>query len=269
MNVGIVLLEVLFGVLSGSLSLIADALHNLQDVAVLGISMVAKSVMGRGATPTKTYGYRRAEALAAFINSLLLMGALAYLSYEAVISLVRPREVVATTVILMGWLAFLVNFLSAHLLHREEDLNLRSAHLHLLGDATFSLAVAVGGILMWSTGWRWVDALLVLAFVPYLLWEGFKVLRDATGILMEFAPRGYTSDLVRGVLLSAEGVRDAHDIHVWSLSSDEILVSAHLIVEGDARDTLRRVEGMLREMGIHHITLQLEGEGYTCSARCD
>jgi len=274
LNVLIVLFEVLSGVLFGSLALLSDAIHNLQDVFALMLSLVALYFMGKEPTPTSTYGYRRAESLGAFIGSLLLLLSVLYVSYEAIRALLTGhREMVGLPMVVVGGVAAVVNGVSAYLLHGDRDLNVRSAYLHLLGDTAFSVAVAVGGAVMLLTGWSLLDAVLTLLFAPILVKDGLSLLVRSARILMEFAPKGYDSRTIAGIISSTDGVREVHDVHVWALSSSEPYVSAHVVLEGNPTADeigriLREVEGKLKGAGIKHVTLQVEPEGFPCRTPC-
>jgi cobalt-zinc-cadmium efflux system protein len=274
LNVGVVLVELWFSHLSGSLSLASDALHNLQDVFALLVSLVALYLSRRKPTGVSTYGYVRAEPFGAFVGSILLVLSVLYVGYEAVKSLiVGHSEVAGTYVLTVGAVAFIVNTASAYILHGRGDLNIRSAYLHLVGDAAFSLAVVVGGSVMALTGWTAVDSILTLLFVPFLLKDGVAILVRSVRILMEFAPEGYDSSTVARVIGSVDGVREVHDVHVWAISSKEPSVSAHVVLNGDLNSEeisriLKEIEGRLKDMGIKHTTLQVEPDGYRCEGAC-
>ncbi len=274
LNVLIVLSEAIAGILSGSLALLSDAIHNLQDVLALVISLVALHLMGKGPTPTSTYGYRRAESLGAFVGSLMLLLSVLYVSYEAVLTLLSGhREVMGLPVVVVGGIAAVVNGVSAYLLHGGRDLNVRSAYLHLLGDTAFSVAVVLGGVAMLLTGWSALDSVLTLLFAPVLVKDGLSLLVSSARILMEFSPKGYDSQTVAGLISSADGVKEVHDVHVWALTSSEPYVSAHVVVEGNPPANeigrlLKEIEGKLRRAGIKHVTLQVEPEGFPCRSRC-
>ncbi len=274
MNVLIVLFEIVAGVLFGSLALLSDAIHNLQDVLALIVSLVAFYLMEKGPTPTSTYGYRRAESLGAFIGSLMLLLSVLYVSYEAILALlIGHREVVGLPMIVVGGVAALINGISAYLLHGGHDLNVRSAYLHLLGDTAFSVAVVIGGVVMLMTGWSALDSILTLMFAPILIKDGLSLLIGSARILMEFAPRGYDSRSIAGIISSTGGVKEVHDVHIWALSSSEPYVSAHVVLEGkpsadEMGRILKEVEEKLRSVGIKHVTLQVEPEGFLCETPC-
>jgi len=270
----VVLLELWFAYVSDSLALASDALHNLQDVLALFVSLIALYLSRRKPTEVSTYGYARAEAFGAFIGSVMLILSVAYVGYEAVTSLMRGEsDVVGGYVLTVGAVAFVVNSISAYVLHRDEDLNIKSAYLHLVGDAAFSLAVVLGGAVMVLTGWKSVDALLTVLFVPFLLKDGLSLLIRSVRVLMEFAPEGYDSLTIARAIGSVEGVKEVHDVHVWAISSMEPSVSAHVVLSGGlGADEVARVLAEVRErlgkMGIRHVTLQVEPEGYRCGSVC-
>ncbi len=275
LNTAVVLLEVWFAHTAGSLSLLSDALHNLQDVLALVISLTALYLSRRKPTETSTYGYARAEAFGAFLGALMLVFSVLYVGYEAVKSLITGgSDVIGVYVLGVGGVAFVVNGISAYVLHGDRNLSVRSAYLHLLGDAAFSLAVLVGGMVMMITGWSAVDSILTLLFAPFLLKDGLSLLLKSARVLMEFAPEGYSSHVVSDLISGVEGVKDVHDVHVWALSSDEPFVSAHVVLRGevDAEElsrVLADVKDRLRGIGVKHITLQIEPEDYECENTCE
>ena len=260
--------EVLAASYTGSLSLLADAGHNVGDVLALGLSWAAAGIARRPATPARTFGFHRAGILSAFLNAILLAGTGLLVGWEAVRRLADPPPVRSDVLIAAAGVAFLVNAGSAALVSggRREDLNLRSAFLHLAGDAATSLGALLAGVLIRLTGLRHVDPLISLALAGWLLWSARGLVLETVEILMEAAPRGIDMERLVSDLRSAPGVRGVHDLHVWSLNAHLPALAVHLVVddtsiEAGARLQARVNEMLVRRYGIAHATLQLECEG--------
>ncbi len=263
-NTAFLVCEAVFGIVAGSLALLGDAGHNLSDSFALVLSLIAVRVMARPRTEGKTFGYHRMGILVAFINSLLILGICFSLIYGAVRRLIDPVEVKGTMVIAVAGLGFLVNGGVALLLRGgREDLNLRSAFLHLLTDALVSLGVVISGVTTVLTGWNRVDPAITLAIALLVLASAFRIIRESANILMESVPRGVNfQDIVRDIA-TVPGVLDVHDLHIWEIGSRFYALSAHLVVDdaqlSEHRDLLEKIKDMLREEhGVAHATLELE-----------
>lgn len=199
LNLFIVVLQIIFGLYSNSVSLITDAVHNFQDVLSLIVALVAVYAISRKPSFEMTYGFLKAEAMASFVNNLVLLFTLIFISYEAVVRFINPEEVKSFYVIVFGFLAFVINLFSALILkthhhhdhddHHHEDINIKAAYLHLLSDALLSLAVVVGGVFMYLFSIYWIDPVLSLIFVGYIIKEVFKGLKESYSILMEAVPK--------------------------------------------------------------------------------
>lgn len=268
-NVGIALAEVVGGLLSGSLALISDAVHNLADTLSLIISYIAIRLSRIQHNEKHTFGLRRSEILAAFINSSLLIAVSGFLILEAVQRWLHPREINFT---LMGWIAVagLAGNVAGMLLLqgiRKESLNIRSAYLHLLGDTISSVAVIGGAIIMAFTGWHFVDPLLTILISLYIGYEAFHILRNAVSILLMSAPPGTDIQAISQRILQIEGISDIHHVHIWRLDDNTIHFEAHVRADADIplkqADLLREKaeEILTTEFGIAHVTLQIEPKG--------
>ncbi len=281
LNLIIVALQIVFGIISHSLALITDAAHNLQDVLSLLIALVAAVWMKKKPTKTMTYGYLRAEALAGFINSGFLIGAIFLIIIASIERFLSPEEIDSVYVILFGFLAFFINAFSAYILgfhfhigkehnhEHEHDMNIAAAYLHLLSDAGISLAVAVGGLVMYFFGVYWVDPLLSVLFSLYILKETIPILKKTYNILMEGVPSHVDVERIKKLIKSIENVKDIHDIHIWALSSKDLYFTGHITVkEGlSVEDTdllIKKISEILKGEGINHITIQPETETYKC-----
>lgn len=268
-NVGLTGVQVAGGVVSGSLALIADALHNLSDAGSLGIAYAARRVGRRSADTRMTFGYARAEIVAALVNftTLILLGA--YLGYEAVLRLLDPQPVAGWTVIGVAGVALIVDVATALLTLRgaRQSMNIRAAFLHNLADAMASVAVILGGVLVLLFGWHWVDPLLTLVIAGYVLWHGLSAIGGAVRILMLGAPEDMDPREVIAAMNAEPEVLDVHHVHLWRFDEDRVSLEAHLVLAehaAAARAKARIRERLRREYGIWHVTLETEALGETC-----
>lgn len=257
-------LLVVAGVRAHSLALLSEAGHNLSDFLALLLSLAAVYLEGRPPSATKTYGYRRAGVLAALVNSLSLVAVSFVIFYEAVRRIQHPEHVHAGLMIWVAAAGVAMNGGIALLLWRSgRDVNVRSALLHEVGDTVSTAAVIVGGWAILWTGQYWIDSALSLGIGALILWSSFGIVRETLNILLEGTPRGMSLDEVESVVRTIAGVSDVHDLHVWSIGSENHALSAHVKItdmptsESDA--ILREINEKLgRSFGIHHTTIQLE-----------
>lgn len=255
--------EAFYGVQAGSAALIADALHNLADVAALVIAWGGAWFASRPATERFTYGLRSTTIYAAFVNASLLLLACGGLGWEAAQRMFAATPVDGAMVGVVAALGILVNGLSALLFWRDHahDLNVHGAYVHLLGDAAVSLGVCVAGVAILYTGWMWLDPLATLLIVAVILGTTWRLLRDAALLGLHGVPRGLQVDEVAAALAAEPGVETVHDLHIWALSTTDIALTAHLVMPlghpGDTRlDTI--AARMQARFGIGHTTLQIE-----------
>jgi cobalt-zinc-cadmium efflux system protein len=252
------------GMVSGSLSLLADAGHMLSDVGALGLSLFAIWVAQRPPSAKATYGYYRTEILAALINGALLVGLSIFILVEAVQRLQHPQAVAAPAMLWIAAGGLLINLFGLVLLHggRDDNLNVRGAFLHVLTDALGSVQVLVAGALIWAYGWSWADPVASILISLLVLYSSWSLLREAVRVLMEGAPSHVDVDEVRTCLATLPGVTGVHDLHVWSITSGMEALSAHLVVGAEpSPGILDRTRKVLHDrFGIHHVTVQLEPE---------
>jgi cobalt-zinc-cadmium efflux system protein len=257
-------LLVVAGIRAHSLALLSEAGHNLSDFLALLLSLVAVYLEGRPPSATKTYGYRRAGVLAALVNSLSLVVVSFFIFYEAVRRIQHPEHVHAGLMIWVAAAGVAMNGAIALLLWRSgRDVNVRSALLHEVGDTVSTAAVIVGGWAILWTGQYWIDSALSLGIGALILWSSFGIIRETLNILLEGTPRGMSLEEVELAVRAITGVSDVHDLHVWSIGSENHALSAHIKIadmatsESDA--ILRAINEKLgRSFGIHHTTIQLE-----------
>jgi cobalt-zinc-cadmium efflux system protein len=264
LTVGILVVELVAAWLSHSIALLADVGHLMTDVFALGLAWFAVAQARRPDNERRTYGYHRVGTLAAMVNGALLIVLVGGVAYEAFRRLERPQPVAGGFVIAAALVAVAVNAFIGLRLHRDEsNLNVRAALLHVVGDLAASAGVVVAGAVILATGWLYADPLVSL-FISVLIAVGaWRILRDSIDILLEGTPASIDLAEVREVIAAAPGVESVHDLHVWSLSSEETMLSCHVVVPdslmSEAEHTMRRLElDVCEKFGIGHTTIQLE-----------
>lgn len=254
--------EVVGGILAHSLALLADAGHMLSDAAALGLALFAAWIARRPPSPRRTYGYYRAEILAALVNGAALLAIAGFVGVEAVRRLAAPAPVRTEVMIPVALLGLVVNLAMLGVLHgsRHANLNLKGAWLHVLTDTLGSVQVILAGVLIAALGWSWADPVASLAIAGLVVYSAWGVLKEAVAVLMESAPGGIDVDEVRAAILSVPGVWGVHDLHVWAISSSFVALSAHVeSAEGEQGPVLDRVRRLLASrFGIRHSTIQVE-----------
>lgn len=259
-----IVLLVVAGIRAHSLALLSEAGHNLSDFLALLLSLVAVYLEGRPPSATKTYGYRRAGVLAALVNSLSLIVVSFFIFYEAFKRLQNPEQVHAGTMIGVAAAGVVMNSVIALLLWQSgRDVNVRSAFLHEIGDTLSTAAVIAGGWAILWTSQYWIDSALSFGIGALILWSSFGIVRETLNILLEGAPRGMSLEAVESAMRSIAGVSDVHDLHVWSIGSENHALSAHVkiadITASESDTILRAINDRLgREFEIHHTTIQFE-----------
>jgi cobalt-zinc-cadmium efflux system protein len=261
-----VVLLVIAGIRAHSLALLSEAGHNLSDFLALLLSLVAVYLEGRPPSVTKTYGYRRAGVLVALVNALSLVVVSFFIFYEAFQRIQHPEHVGARIMIGVAAAGVVMNGVIALLLWRSGgDVNIRSALLHEVGDTLSTAAVIVGGFAILWTGQYWIDSALSFGIAALILWSSFGIVRETLNILLEGTPRGMSLEAVESAMRQITGVSDVHDLHLWSIGSENHALSAHVKIADMATsesDTILRDinEKLGRGFGIHHTTIQLEHE---------
>jgi cobalt-zinc-cadmium efflux system protein len=259
-----VLVTLFAGIKAHSLALLSEAGHNFTDLLALLLSWVAVFVQTRPPSATKTFGYHRAGVLAAFVNALTLVAIAFYIFYEAVLRMRNPVQVHPEIMIWVAVAGVLMNGVISWVLFRAaQDVNIRSAFVHQFGDTLSTAAVIVGGWTIQATGRTWIDPALSIGIACLILWSSFGIIRETLNILLEGVPHGLSAESISGALARIEGVRDVHDIHVWSLGSDMHALSCHILINditiSESQVILRQVTGLLSSTyHIEHTTIQLE-----------
>jgi cobalt-zinc-cadmium efflux system protein len=263
LTVGFTVVEVVAGRLTGSLAVLADAGHMLSDTFSIALALVALTLAARPSTPRRSFGFQRAEILAAFVNGLTLVLVSAWIVWEAVQRFRDPPEILGGWMLVVGVAGLAVNALSAAILWRSghESLNVQAALRHVLADLLGSGGVLVAAVVILATGWTVVDPIVSIAIALLIVASAWGVLRDSTAILMEATPTGIDADAVARAIVSVPGVTSIHDLHVWRITSGFDALAAHVLVgRGEDCHGLRReIERTLESsFGITHTTLQVD-----------
>ena len=270
------LIQVFSAVLFDSLALVADAIHNLSDVIAVGLAVGAAWLAGLPARGRRTFGFRRAEVLAAAVNSLLLIGLSVWVAREAVLRFSESPAVNGPGVALIGALAVVLNLIPVLLLLRagaRDNMNAQATMLHFAADVLSSVAAMIAGIVIAVTGWTQADAIAGLMVALLIVVSAARVLRSAVRVLLEEAPPGIDIEVIGGALAAVPGVVDVHDLHVWQIADDFPALMAHVVIDPgvDQHGMLHRLEEVVREVcGIRHTTIQIDIEharGLTIQSR--
>ena len=254
------------GLISGSLSLLSDALHNFSDAIALIISLIAMRLTGRENSEDKTFGYKRAEIIAAFINSLALILISVFLFKEAFSRFAHPVEIKTGLMLAVATIGLAANAASVFLLKHgaEGNMNMRAAYLHLFSDALSSVGVILGALCIRYFGLAWIDPLLTIVIGAYVLYEGYGIAADAFRVLMHYTPEGLDVRLIEKDINAVEGVKNLHHVHVWTLSEHDLHFEAHINATTDLKLSdccalKDKIEAILLERySINHATLQFE-----------
>jgi len=265
LNFGITAIEIIGGLLSGSLSLISDALHNFSDGIAIIISYIALRLSQKPRNSQYTFGLKRAQILAAVLNSAVLLAVCVYLLREAFDKLLHPHQVDGELMLIVASFGLVANLIGTWLLHRgaKNNLNIRSAYLHLLSDAVSSVAVIIGAIAIKLFGLTWIDPLLSILIALYVGWESWKIIQTAIDVLMLKVPGSINLEELESKLAEVPGVCDAHHIHLWKVDDRDIHFEAHIAVYdallSATAPLASQIEQILHDdFGINHVTLQFE-----------
>ena len=267
LNLIITIAEVIGGIVANSLALLSDALHNLSDTTSLGISLIARKISRKDADKSRTFGYKRAEIIGAFINLLTLVIIALFLIKEGVERFVDPREIQGSVMLIVAVIGLLGNVGTAWVLmgRFKSSINLKSVFIHIVSDALSSVGVIIGGWLILQYGVYWVDSLLTLIIGAYILAHSYGMLRTTIDILMESTPREIDWDKVNALMEEADGVQGVHHLHIWRLDEQNICLEAHVVINKRDLEALESIKTQLKEklnqrFNINHTTLEFEFE---------
>lgn len=276
LNIGFVVVEAVFGIMSGSLALLADAGHNLSDVLGLFLAWGANYLVQRKPTERRTYGWRKSSVLAALINAVILLFVLGGIAWDAILRFSAPVSVAGKTIIYVALVGVVINTATALLFlsGRKSDLNIRGAFLHMAADAGVSAGVVVAGVAILLTGKPWIDPAVSLVITVIILFGTWGLLRDAFNMAMDAVPKNIDPEAVRAYLSSLPGVFGVHDMHIWAMSTKETALTAHL-VKPDTEDDDALIgiasKTLHDRFGIDHTTLQWERRPWLtqCGDACE
>ena len=266
LNVFITVAEIIGGILSNSLALLSDAIHNLSDTLAILLAYVAQKVGQRKSNTRKTFGYKRVEILAAFFNATLLIGISLYLIFEAIKRFYEPEPIKGLLMFIVAGAGLLFNLMGVLLLqrHAHDSLNIRSAYLHLLGDTFSSVAVIIGGLLIYFYDIYWIDPVITILISLYIIRETFSVFKQSADILMQGSPKDIDITAAVFDLENISGIANIHHVHVWSLSDNQKHFECHAELDRDlpvsqTHNILSAIEKILQDKyGIGHVTVQFE-----------
>ena len=262
LNFAFVIVEAVYGFVANSMSLLADAGHNLSDVLGLLVAWAGAVMARRAPSPRFTYGLKKAPILAALANSLFLLVAVGGIVAEAIRRLIHPAGTEGVTVMVVAGIGIAVNGVTALLFARgrEHDINIRGAYLHMAADAAVSLAVVFAGFVILWTGQQWVDPVMSLAVAIVIIWSSIGLFKESVWMSLAGVPAGIDVDQIEAALSEVEGVEAIHDLHIWPLSTTETALTAHIVTAqaGEPDQLLARARDVLRGYRIEHCTIQVE-----------
>jgi cobalt-zinc-cadmium efflux system protein len=262
LNLGFVIVEAIFGILSNSVALLADAGHNVGDVLALAVAWLASELVKRAPTARFSYGLRGSSILAALFNAVFLLVIVGAISWEAIRRLLAPQPVEGETVMIVAAVGIAVNAVSAWMFAGGKgDINVRGAFVHMASDALVSAGVVVAGFVIMLTGWLWLDPAVSLAINAAIVWATWGLLRDSFGMAMAAAPSTIDPAAVRAFLAGRPGVENVHDLHIWAMSTTEVALTCHLVMPGGHPGDAflhRLAEDLAHQFRIAHSTAQIE-----------
>ena len=266
LNFTITIVEIIGGLISNSLALLSDAIHNLGDGLAVLLAYIANRISKRDSNARKTFGYKRIEILAAFLNSVVLVAICLFLIYEAVERFRNPAPIKGFVMFAVATVGLIANLVAVILLRTDskKNINIKAAYLHLIGDTLSSIVVIIGGILIWKFNIFWVDPLITMLISLYIMKETYLLLKDTFNILMQSSPKELDLGEIKEEIESIEGIRNIHHVHAWSLNDRQIHFEGHIDLTEDLpvskTDVLRtRISQLLHErFNVEHVTLQME-----------
>ena len=271
LNLAFVVIEAVVGFVIHSLSLLSDAGHNLADVASLGLSLFAFRMMKLKSNTIYTYGYKKTTVLVALLNGGILLVSIGAILYESIHRLILPQPLPGKTISVVAAIGILINTITALLFFRnkENDLNIKSAFLHLMSDAVVSAVLVIGGIIIIYTQWYWVDPVLGILVAIVIVFSTWKMLTDSLRLSLDAVPQGIDLRIVKTTIEKIAGVQDFHHIHIWALSTTENALTGHVVLKKEIRieeqeNIKKEIKHELLHLKIQHVTLETETEYLAC-----
>lgn len=275
LNAGFVVVEAITGIYSHSLSLLADAGHNLSDVASLVLVLFANKLAKKQANEQYSFGYRQSTVLVALLNGAILLFALGAVAYEAIIRFSNPHHIEGGVVAVIAGIGIVINSVSAlmFLKDKDKDLNVKGAYLHLASDAVISLGVVIAGIIIIYTGWFWLDSIVSLVLVIVVVIGTWGLLKESLRLTLNGVPKDIDMKEVKEYFLSLPGVTEVHDLHIWAISTTETALTIHLVIPNDVQSDViyeNIKETLHHKFNIAHSTIQIEkNQGqFHCEQKC-
>lgn len=273
LNLSFVIIEVFVGLYVHSLSLLSDAGHNLADVGALALSLLAFRLLKVKPNENYTYGYRKTSVIVALFNAMVLLVSIGAITYEAIHRFLNPEPIPGTIIAIVAGIGIVINALSALLFFRskDDDINIKSAYLHLLSDAIVSVGLVIGGIIIFYTKWYWIDSVLSIIVAIVIMLSTWRLLKDSLRLSLDGVPSSIQIDDIKLNALKIEGLKDLHHIHVWALSTTENALTAHIVlaqkttIEEESK-IKHKLKHLLEHKNIHHVTLETERENEPCEA---
>ncbi len=271
LNLSITIVQIVGGLISNSLSLLSDAIHNLGDSSAIFIAFLAGKASRKKPDERRTFGYKRVEILAALLNAIVLISICIFLFYEAYKRFQNPEPIHGKLMMIVAVFGLLANLVSVLVLEKDKDhsLNVKAAYMHLLGDTLSSVAVIIGGVAIWLFNIYWIDPLITVLVGIYIVWHTWEIVQQTIDILMQSTPEGINLQELKVKVENVEGIENIHHVHVWKLDDTQIHLEAHVNLVHDVTMTemmaiQNDVENVLKnDFGIGHVTLQM---GFNC---CD
>jgi cobalt-zinc-cadmium efflux system protein len=270
LNSAFVIIEVIAGFMTGSLSLLTDAGHNLGDVAGLALALLAFKLTKVGSNNNYTYGYKRSTILVSFFNAVILVASVSIIAYEAIIRFIHPQAISGSTMAWVSLIGIVINAITAWLFVKDKDtdLNVKGAYMHMAMDAVVSLGVVISGVIIYFTNWYWIDSAVSLIIAIVILRGTWSLLKDSLRLEMDGVPKEMNLEKIKSELIKAKGVIDIHHMHVWALSTTENALTAHLVIaptdlhlfDGIKQDLRHR----LQHLDISHSTFEPEFADEKC-----
>jgi cobalt-zinc-cadmium efflux system protein len=264
LNAIVVIVEIIFGIVSRSMALISEALHNFTDIGSMALSLWGEKVAAKPPTNQKTYGYKRAEVLIAFVNGGVLLGISGWVLIESAIRIFHPVPVAGLTMLIVAVISLFGNAIATSILEKDshKNLNLKSAWLHSLQDALFSLAVVISAITIYYTGWNWIDPIASIAISLFLLKEVYDIMAKSINMLLDSVPEDLDFEEIKNAISAFTGIESVEDLHIWQTGSNDRFLSAHLIIKEityhERIKILASIRNLLKQKySIHHPTIQM------------
>lgn len=274
LNIGFVIVETAAGLWQDSLALLADAGHNLSDVASLALALLAFKLAQAKPNKYFTYGYRKTTILIALLNAVILLFAIGIIGYEAVKRMSHPEPMEGEIIAVTAGIGILINGFTAYLFlkDKDKDLNIKGAYLHMAADALVSLGVVISGIIIMKTGWNWLDPVISIVIMVVILFSTWGLLRESLRLSLDAVPKDINLEEVKRTALKINGIIDIHHIHVWAMSTTQNALTAHLVVSSkmnvsEAETIKNGLRKELAGMRIDHCTLELESQNENCDAK--